>query len=284
MMKPMMNSSTLYGFGAALLVALAAVYLSTDNPAMFINLPGLMIVLGGTVAATLVSYPICELRRLPRCIALVLNDRPPDAEIELRTIRDAAQALSNRRIKPVEDMIEASDNPYFRTGLQMVLDGAPLSEIREVLQWRMAKLRQNEDAEARIFRSMAVFAPAFGMVGTLLGLIGMLEILGSEALGRIGSHMALALITTLYGIVLANLVFKPMAIKLERRTEQRLMHMNLLLEGIVMLAERRSPSFVQATLNAINADFEDEIQDVPAAAETPVEMPLQRRIRGLGHD
>ena len=111
---------------------------------------------------------------------------------------------------------------------------------------------------------MANFAPAFGMLGTLVGLINLINLmslLGGGDMRAIGQQLALALMTTFYGILLANLLFKPVAVKLERRTETRVVLMNMVLQGISMMSERRSPSLMRETLKSFMAHHEDEIFD-----------------------
>jgi chemotaxis protein MotA len=130
-----------------------------------------------------------------------------------------------------------------------------------MLRWRIARLKAREHAEAQIFRTMATYAPAFGMIGTLVGLVNMLEVMDSGNLDVIGPRMAVALLTTFYGILLANLVFKPVAVKLERRTEERLITMNMVLEGISLITKRRLPSFIEETLNSFIANYHDEIRE-----------------------
>ena len=130
-----------------------------------------------------------------------------------------------------------------------------------MLRWRIARLKAREHAEAQIFRTMATYAPAFGMIGTLVGLVNMLEVMDAGDLQVIGPRMAVALLTTFYGILLANLVFKPIAVKLERRTEERLITMNMVLEGISLITKRRLPSFIEETLNSFVANYHDEIRD-----------------------
>ncbi|MCP4040557.1 MAG: chemotaxis protein MotA, partial [Gammaproteobacteria bacterium] len=148
-----------------------------------------------------------------------------------------------------------------------VLDRVPVNEISDLLQWRMLKVKQKENADAQIFHSMAAFAPAFGMVGTLLGLINMLNVMTSQGFDQVASSMGIALITTFYGIVLANLIFKPIAIKLEQRTEKRLMLMNMVLEGIILLGQRRTPAFIRETLKSFITHYEDEIMESPQEPE-----------------
>ena len=93
-----------------------------------------------------------------------------------------------------------------RTGIQLVIDNTREEEIIDLLSWRIARLKARERAEAQIFRTMALYAPAFGMIGTLVGLVNMLEGMDAAQIGVIGERMAVALLTTFYGIVLANLI------------------------------------------------------------------------------
>ncbi len=166
-------------------------------------------------------------------------------------------------IQSVENALEKTKNPFLRTGVQLVIDNTPLQDIHELLQWRISRLKARESAEAQVFRTMASFAPAFGMLGTLLGLINMLFILGESDIATIGQHMGIALTTTFYGILLANLVFKPIAVKLERRTEQRLILMSMVLEGVSLISQKHSPSFIRETLKSFMVRYRDEIRQQP---------------------
>jgi chemotaxis protein MotA len=161
----------------------------------------------------------------------------------------------------VEQALESVNNPFLRTGAQLVIDQTPEDDILDLMQWRISRLRAREAAEAQLFRVMANFAPAFGMVGTLVGLINLMSLLGGGDMRAIGQQLALALMTKFYGILLANLLFKPVAVKLERRTETRVVLMNMVLQGITMMCERRSPSLMCETLKSFMAHHEDEIFD-----------------------
>lgn len=161
----------------------------------------------------------------------------------------------------VEKALPRISNPFLRTGVQLVIDRIPEEDILDLLQWRISRMKAKEAAEAQLFRVMASYAPAFGMIGTLVGLINLMDVIASGDLVVIGKHLAVALMTTFYGILLANLVFKPVAVKLERRTEQRIVLMNMVLQGISMMCARRSPSLMRETLNSFVAHREDEIRD-----------------------
>ncbi len=257
-----MNSSTLLGIVIGFLLIVVSIYLSAEDPGVFFNLPGLLIVVGGTIAAIFISYPMAELRKVRRSFRLIWqhHDLPVDREIE--EIVRVSMLLGKGRLGAIEDQLAKVRNPFLRTGIQLVIDRVTPEDINAMLQWRIFKLRRQERAESQIFRSMAGFAPAFGMAGTLLGLVNMLFAMGDANFESIGRNLSIALTTTLYGIVLANLVFRPIAIKLERRTEQRVMLMFMVLEGIDMLSQKRTPRFIRETLNSFVAQYDDEINSL----------------------
>lgn len=268
-----MNPSTLIGMLGGLALIGTTLALSTENLATFLNLPGFLLVFGGTIAATFISYPMHEVLRVFRVFGIVLRNERLYAKKDVDELVDVAKLHFRGEINQADARITAIKNPFLRTGMQMVIDGASTDDTLTLLQWRIARMRARERAEAQVFRTMAMFAPAFGMLGTLIGLINMLHVMDAGGFEEIGKNMALALVTTLYGLLLANLFFKPVALKLERRTEQRVMVMNMMVEGIMMMKEQRSPAFIREILASFLAQNEDELRD-----------PTQRRLGGLPPD
>lgn len=256
-----MNPTTAIGMIAGLALIIWAIIFSAEDATAFLNLPGLMIVIGGTIAATLISYPLSEVMRVFRVIGIVLRNERLYAEKDVQELVTSAQLLMRGEVNKVDQHISKLRNPFLRTGLQLVVDNTPAENIMELLQWRIERLRARERAEAQIFRTMSTFAPAFGMLGTLLGLINMLYSMDEAAFGQIGRNMSIALITTLYGLILANLLFKPVALKLERRTEQRVMLMNMVLEGVLLVQQQRSPGFIRETMHSFMEHYEDELHE-----------------------
>lgn len=254
-----MNPSTLIGIVAGTLLLAIALYFSADNAAMFFDLPSLLVVLVGTLAATFISYPLSEVIRIFRLIGTVMRNERLYAERDISELIRISRIWMKGDIRAVEQALESVTNPFLRTGVQLVIDHAPERDIMDLLQWRISRLRAKEHAEAQLFRVMASYAPAFGMLGTLIGLVNMMFLLGDGDMASIGQQMALALMTTFYGILFANLVFKPVAVKLERRTEQRVVLMNMIMQGVSMMAQKRSPALMQETLNSFMVRFEDEI-------------------------
>lgn len=257
-----MNPSTLIGITGALALLASVLFWSATDPMLYINLPGLAIVLCGTFAATFISYPLNEVLRIFRLLVIVMRNEKMYTDDDIEELVHIARIWMEGNLAGVENALEKVRNPFLKTGMQLVVDLTPAEEIMEFMHWRTARLAAREHAEAQLFRVMASFAPAFGMVGTLVGLINMMQVLGDGDMTIIGQQLAVALMTTFYGILLANLVFKPVAVKLERRTEQRLVLMNMITQGIsMMFTNKSSPSLMRATLKTFIAEREDELRD-----------------------
>ncbi|WP_447989581.1 motility protein A [Achromobacter spanius] len=267
-----MNPSTLIGAAVGLLTLVIVVALSATDASMYINLPGLAIVLGGTCAALFIAYPLPEVLRIFKLVRTVFRNDQHDQQRDIEELATMAQLWMNTDVHKVEQELKKVSNPFLRTGVQLIIDNTPEDQIIEVLQWRVARLRAREQAEAQMFRVMATFAPAFGMLGTLIALINMMAVLGDGSMTTIGQHLAVGLMTTFYGILLANLICKPIALKLERRTARRVESMNMVLQGISMMCEKRGPAVVRETLNSFVLHVEDEIYDGGVAA-APASKP-----------
>lgn len=256
-----MNPSTLIGIVASILLLGVVLFFSAADPRLFLNAPSLAIVLVGTMAATFISYPLREVVRVFGLIGTVMRNERLYTKTDMEDLINISRIWMSGDIRAVEAGLEKISNPFLKTGVQLVIDMTPEEEIMELLQWRIARLRAKEHAEAQLFRVMANFAPAFGMLGTLIGLVNLMFLLGDGDMTAIGQQMALALITTFYGVLLANLVFKPVAVKLERRTEQRVVLMNMILQGISMMSQKRGPAIMRETLNSLMMQYDDEIND-----------------------
>lgn len=256
-----MNASTVIGIIASLLLVIGSIWLSTDHISVFFNLPGFFIVVTGTFAATFISYPIAELQNVRQAVATVMKKEENPVPGLVHDIVNVAKLSMQYKVSKIEDHLDTVNNPFLRTGIQLVIDGSTTEDITNLLQWRISRLQAEEQANADIFHSMSNFAPAFGMFGTLVGLVNMLFSLTDGDVSQVAYHMAMALMTTLYGIILANLLFKPIALKLERRTEKRVMLMNMALEGVLLLREQRSPGIVRQTLESFAANYDDELAD-----------------------
>lgn len=247
---------------SGIVIVIAAIWLTARDALIFVNLPGLIIVLGGTVAATLMSFPPRYVFRVWRNFVIALkNERTYDRD-DVDEIVRIAKLWRSAQIQKVDEALSGVRSPFLRTGVQLIIDGSPIDDILDLLEWRIERLKAKETAEANVFRTMASYAPAFGMVGTLLGLVNMLYDMRGDGFETIGLNMAVALITTFYGLLLANLIFKPIASILEERTAQRVRTLSMVVEAVQLLAQKRTPAYIRETLYSFIAEYEDEL-DAP---------------------
>jgi chemotaxis protein MotA len=256
-----MNVSTLLGVLFGVVALTVALLLTSSSPLTLVNPEGLLIVVFGTLAATFVAYPAKEVGRAVLASGKVFSNEHLHLHDDIEEIIHVAKLWFRGDLNDVLNEMPKIKNPFLRSGLQFVADGVEFDEIRELLSWRLSRVKAREYTDASVFRSMASFAPAFGMIGTVVGLVAMMQNLADQDLRAMAFSMAVALLTTLYGLLLANLVLKPIAIKLERRTEARVVMMGMIVEGVRLISERRQPSYVKATLYSFLVHHQDELHD-----------------------
>jgi chemotaxis protein MotA len=255
------NHSTALGVLLSIILFIFIIGFAANDPLSFINPTGLIIVIVGTIAAIFLSYPLKDIQHGLKSVKLIFLYEDLDPQRDANEIVAVAQMWFNKDKHAIENTIDNINNPYLKTCFQLIVDNTPVEDILSLLKWRIARLRAKEKAEANIFYTLAAYSPAFGMLGTLIGMINMLQIIELKDIAGISYNMGIALITTFYGLIMANLIFNPIAIKLERRTEQRIMIMSMIMEGITLIADRRSPSFVRETLKSFIKHYDDELKD-----------------------
>lgn len=238
--------------------AVYGVSLSLPNGAMtFVDVQSLMIVLGGTIAATAMAFPVKEVLSLYTNLGAVFKGERHDDTETLKEIV-ALASVARKGTNDLEKELSNVRNFFLKDGLQMIVDGMSEEDIRNILQTRIVNRELREEAEANVFKTMGTLSPAFGMVGTLVGLVAMLFAMGAPSTGgddvdpaaKLGSAMGVALITTFYGALFANLFFIPIAAKLRSRIEKRNITQNMIVDGVIMLKVRKHPILVREFLNS----------------------------------
>ncbi|MFW5723829.1 MAG: motility protein A, partial [Halochromatium sp.] len=195
-----MNPSTLIGILSSMVLLGSVLFFAAESPGSFLNLPGLAIVLAGTMAATFISYPLREVLRVVGLIGVVFRRENTYVRDDIQELVDMSRLWFKGDVRAVEKALANTRNPFLRSGIQLVISNTKEEEIIDLLSWRIARLKAREHAEAQVFHTMAAYAPAFGMIGTLVGLVNMLEVMEAGDLEIIGPRMAVALLTTFYGI------------------------------------------------------------------------------------
>lgn len=245
-----MNQSTLLGLGGGLALVVGMIVMSPEHMSAFFNIPGLIIVLGGTLMATFISRPIKDVYAVLRGIPGLFRDTPNMLNHDINQLLHFARRYRSRSISLAERELTNMRNAFLKTSFRRVLDNDSFDDLLKSMHWRISGIRNAEQSKVQILYTLAAFAPAFGMLGTLFGLVHMLSGLGNSGLSEIGGTMAFAMITTVYGIILSNLFFKPLAIKMERQINHQVMQLNVLMEGVVQVHQRRHPIQIYETLEA----------------------------------
>ena len=213
----------------------------------FVNIPSVLIVVGGTFAATMIAFPLSDfLTVFKTALKVFIFKIEPSEDIIAKLIEISNKARKGGLLS-IEGDIQNTSDKYLAQALQMTVDGVKTGDIAQIMQKQMALKRKQLGIGATIFKNMGAYSPAFGMVGTLIGLIQMLANLDDPS--SIGPKMAVAMITTFYGSVMANLFFIPMSDKLKGRNEEEMVSMNIIFEGILSIREGEHPKLMEDKLN-----------------------------------
>lgn len=244
-----MNVATVIGFVAGIIILGTATFFATDSVAVFVNFPGLAIVLGGTLASTFICFPLKEVTRVFAIFLTALKREELPIGNYIDEIVSIAREASAKGKIHLEKSLPGIENEFLQNALQMLVDGYSREEIKEILDTRIEQTYQQELSSAGIYRTMAKLSPAYGLIGTLIGLIGLMQTM-QAGVGSLGLHMAVALTTTLYGILLSNLLFLPIAVKVEKRIEERVLLMCVIRDGTLFIKDKTPSAIVFDKLKA----------------------------------
>ncbi len=221
----------------------------------FINIPSILIVMGGTVAATMIAYPLSDFLGVFKTAIKVFMFKIQAADEIINNLVEISNKARKGGLLSIEGDIQSTEDPYLAQALQMTVDGVKTADIAAIMQKKMELTKKNLDIGSDMFVKMGAYAPAFGMIGTLIGLVQMLANLDDPS--SIGPKMAVAMITTFYGAVLANLFFIPMGDKLAGRNEEEITNMNIIFEGIISIREGEHPKLMEDKLKIYLGDESD---------------------------
>jgi len=238
------------GFG----LFISSVVLKTANYLLFLDFASFIMVVGGTLAATFIAFEYrYVVNALKVTISIMFTHRIGRNILtsEVGRVIRWGYIVQKSGLPGLENDAKslAKQDKFLSFALDLVVSGYNGDEIRQILQNTVETTFQRSVINAAILRSMGNTAPAFGMIGTLVGLIIMLDSMGTDP-SKLGPGMSVALITTLYGVLVARLIFLPAASKLQQREEIVQFRNYLVAEGIALLAERKSPRYIQDKMNS----------------------------------
>lgn len=214
----------------------------------FIDVPSLMITVGGSIAALFINFPmnVCftSLSVIKKCFLTSV----PESKAVIAQFKELAVIVRKDGMLALEAELEKIDDEFMKRGLEIVISGAEENQIRNVLETELAAIEARHMIGKKIVESTGAAAPAFGMIGTLVGLVQMLQSLDDPS--KIGGGMATALLTTLYGAIIANVACIPLSGKLETRSQEEVASRELMISGICALAQGLAPRAVEDNLVA----------------------------------
>ena len=244
-----MDIATIVGIILGLGSILGGIFLMTPDLGMFGSVSSFAIVFGGMIASVSVAFPLQEVMKLGAAMGAVFKGSKEKLGDEV----DGAVEVSETARKGVADLeskVSSIDNPFFRDGVQMVIDGMAIEELTDILTTRIDYRESRERTQADLFKNMGVMSPAWGMIGTLIGLVVMLSGFGEGGTDTLGAGMSAALITTFYGAVFANLFFLPMSAKILTRVAFHSTQQSLYLEAVRLIHQKKHPIIVREKLNS----------------------------------
>ncbi|MDR1686949.1 MAG: motility protein A [Desulfovibrio sp.] len=225
-----------------------AVVVAADGDFMlFVNVPSMLIVFGGTFGALLTNYPMSAVLSIGGLVRKMLTGTVPAAQDVIDTVMEYAGRARRNGLPSLEENIPHIEDAYLRRGLQLAVDGLEPEVIQSIMETEMYNIEARHETGIAMASSLAAYAPAVGMMGTVIGLVQMLKNMDDPR--SIGPSMAVALITTFYGSILANFIFLPMVGKLRHRSKEEITIMEMQMEGVLGIARGENPRVIMEKLN-----------------------------------
>lgn len=230
------------GFGAIL----GGQVLEGGSIHSIMQLTAAIIVFGGTIGAVLVNYPLSTFLLAMKNAKLALFNPKSDHQKIIKNISELSGIARKDGLLALEARIKTIPDPFFRKGLQLVVDGAEPKIIREILEIDMGTLEEHDMTSAKVFESAGGYAPTIGILGAVLGLIHVMENLADPTM--LGAGIAVAFVATVYGVGSANLLWLPVAGKMKFKIREESMVKEMIIEGLVSLSEGENPRLVEEKL------------------------------------
>ncbi|MGB6042755.1 MAG: motility protein A [Pirellulales bacterium] len=230
----------------------------------FFNVPSLMITIGGSFSALLINFPLRSVLGSFGVIKQCFSVKLPAPTAVIEQFKELAAVARRDGVLALEEQLAGIDDPFMSRGVEMVIGGTSKEEIQAVLETEIDHVEERHKTGKKILEATGAAAPAFGMIGTLIGLVQMLRTLDDPS--KIGGGMATALLTTLYGAVVANLFCIPLAGKLENRSKEEVLVREIMICGMISLVEGQTPRTIQERLVAFLSNRERPVEEEPARA------------------
>ncbi|WP_369018084.1 motility protein A [Thermatribacter velox] len=245
-----MDKATLIGLALGVVLLFWGMLGSADFQ-VFISISSVLITGGGTIAATMISFRFEQVMKAFQLFQIAMKEKLPSSQEVISVLVSLAEKARKEGLLALEEESERFEDPFFRKGIQLVVDGTDPQLVKSILETELLFLEERHKLGRSIFETMGTFAPAFGLIGTLIGLVAMLVNLDDPK--KVGPGMAVALLTTLYGAIIANLFCLPVANKLKLRSQEEILLKEVIIEGILSIQAGDNPRIVEEKLKSFFA-------------------------------
>lgn len=256
-----MKAATAIGIGLAFGSLLMSSMMDGTSPASFINIPALMIILGGTAGVTLASVGMESMKRVPSLYKLVFSAEPPDMRGQLDRLVSLADKARREGLLALDAMLGEIEDTFTRNALQLVVDGTDPEMVHTILEAEVDGMAARHAASAGPFEKAGGFAPTMGIIGTVLGLVHVLQNLAAPS--TLGPSISAAFIATLMGVGAANVIFLPIANRLKAISAEEIELRMMTLEGILSIQAGDNPRLVSEKLMSYLPPAERPAEDEP---------------------
>ena len=241
-----MDIGTVGGLGFAVVAIFIGIFLGGGNPLALIDAPSIAVVFGGTAGAIICSFPLARVLKLHSVVLQSVFSKPIDPTDTIKCLVQYAEIARREGILALENHIPDMKDEFIVRGVKMAVDGTDPELINQIMEIELEALIDRHGQGKQMLDTIGRYAPAFGMIGTLMGLIFMLSNMDDPS--KIGPGMAVALITTLYGAVIANVVTGPLADKLQARDGEEIMAKTIVIAGVMAIQSGDNPRVVESKL------------------------------------
>ncbi|NLK20766.1 MAG: motility protein A [Epulopiscium sp.] len=242
-----MDISTIIGLISGVVFVVVSILLG-GRLNLFFDLPSVMITIGGTFASVLISYPLNKFINSLKTIRLIFHNKEMNTGNLIQKIIDLANIARKEGLLALEEAAQSMEDKFLQKGVLLIVDGTDPELVRNILETELAFIEGRHKEVQGFWETIASLGPAWGMIGTLIGLINMLDQLNDPA--SIGPAMAVALITTFYGSILANFLANPTANKLKLKSNEEILLKEVMIEGLLSIQAGENPRIIEEKLKA----------------------------------
>ena len=243
-----MDISTIIGLIAGTVCILVSIILGEGTFMQFWNAPSVFVVVGGVLCAMFVAYPIPKLLEGLKSANHAFKKNEIDPTKVITQINDLALSARKEGLLALEEIAQSMDDAFLQKGVLLIVDGTDAELLRSILETEIAFVENRHKDNQKIWEMIAELGPAWGMIGTLIGLIIMLANLDDPS--TLGPKMGVALITTFYGSIIANFIATPIANKLKLASDDEILHKQVMVEGLLSIQAGENPRVIEEKLKA----------------------------------